>query len=125
MKLPFLLMLSKHGSELCIITNFHPFTSSIVVSEFHFIMQTPRIWTANYLAKLSKTPITVHCQQIIEPSLEFLLFLCIHDVPVPSNVHQESKPQLHPKPPKATAISTPKPKSIAKSIKTMHKKAQR
>ena len=89
-------MLSKHDSKFFIIANFHPMLPPIVVSELYCIMQTPRIWATNYLSKLSETPIAIHWQGIVESSLEFLLMIYILDVPLPSNVHQESKPQLHP-----------------------------
>src|SRR4051812_26075359 len=95
MNILFLLLLNKHGSEICIITNSHPFISPIVVFVFYFIKQTPRIWAANFLSKFAETPITIHWQRVIETSFEFPLILCIEDVPVPSNVHEERKPQLH------------------------------
>src|SRR3954471_12241743 len=106
MKILFLFMPRKHGSQLFIITNCHPFIFPIIVFVCHFIKQTPRILATNYLPKLSEIPITSHWQPIIETSLVFLLILCIEHVPVPSNVHQESQPQLHPNRRKTETRST-------------------
>ena len=82
-------------------------------------MQSPRIWEAKNLPKLPKIPIAIHWQVIIETSLEFLMgVVFIHDVAVSSNVHQESKPQLHPNPRKnRDTIST------SKNGKLLQKKA--